>query len=448
MSLARGIPPGMSGPDPEQAPARIGNYEITGVLGRGQSATIYLGRELFPARNVAIKVYDSHHLSAEERKVFRSLFLKETLLAKRLTHPNITQVYDAAADDERAYIVMEYAKEGSLDRFCTPEGVLEPERIAHLLERSCDALSYANVNGVIHRDLKPQNMLMGEDGEVKVADFGVAFSNLAFDSTNAMVVGSPAYMAPEQFEGKKASMQSDMYSLGIVLYKMLTGTLPYGTTTTQATLITRILLGKLPAPSAARADMPPMIDAIFARATARDPAERYHTWEKFAADLRAIASPGGEGSTDAERAKLLRALPFFREFGQAGLAEIAPMGRWFDVRAGSQLVGEDDPGYSFFVLVRGQMRVSKRGTLLGIRGAGECLAETGFLRRSGARRFSTMTAGTDCTVIEFDPDVLWLASPETTRHFHQAFLFTMAERLVNAEGALAEMLGAKNVTLF
>ncbi|MGZ5033601.1 MAG: protein kinase domain-containing protein [Usitatibacter sp.] len=449
MSLSAGIPPDMSGRDPSQAPSRIGNYEITGVLGRGQSATIYLGRELFPPRNVAIKVYDSHHLSDEDRKVFRSLFLKETLLAKRLTHPNITQVYDAAADDDRAYIVMEYAKEGSLDRFCTPEGVLEPERIAHLLERACDALSYANVNGVIHRDLKPANMLMGEDGEVKVADFGVAFSNLAFDSTNAMVVGSPAYMAPEQFEGKAASMKSDMYALGIVLYKMLTGSLPFGSAAaSQATLIARIRLGNLPAPSATRADLPPMLDAIFARATARNPADRYSTWEAFASDLRAVASPGGESSTDAERAKLLRALPFFRDFGAEALAEIAPMGRWFDLRAGSQLVGEDDAGYAFFVLVRGQMRVTKRGTLLGIRGAGECLAETGFLRRTGARRFTTMTAVTDCTVIEFDPDVLWLASPETTRHFHQAFLATMAERLTHAEGALAEMLGAKNVTLF
>ena len=118
------------------------------------------------------------------------------------------------------------------------------------------------------------------------------------------------------------------------------------------------------------------------------------------------------------------------------------------MRAGSQLVGEDDPGYSFFVLVRGQMRVTRRGTLLAIRGAGECLAETGFLRGSGAKRFTTMTAVTDCTVIEFDPDVLWLASPETTRHFHLAFLATMAERLTNAEGALAEMLGNRNVTLF
>ncbi len=447
MSLTLGVPPDATGRT-GNAPARIGNYEITGVLGRGASATIYLGRELFPARNVAIKVYDSDHLSAEDRKVFRSLFLKETLLARRLTHPNITQIYDAAFDDERAYIVMEYAKEGSLDRFCVPEGVLEHERIAHLLERSCDALSYANVNGVIHRDLKPANMLLGEDGEVKVADFGVAFSNLAFDKTNAMVVGSPAYMAPEQFSNQPASMKSDMYALGIVLYKMLTGALPFDGATTPAALIARIRMGNLPRPSAARADIPLKLDDIFARATALEPNDRYPTWEEFAAELRAIASPGGEASTDAERASRLRALPFFKEFGPAELAEIAPMGRWFDVRAGSPLVGEDDPGYSFFVLVRGQMRVTRRGTLLGIRGAGECLAETGFLRRSGARRFTTMTAVTDCTVIEFDPDVLWLASAETTRHFHLAFLATMAERLTHAEGALAEMLGAKNVTLF
>jgi len=124
------------------------------------------------------------------------------------------------------------------------------------------------------------------------------------------------------------------------------------------------------------------------------------------------------------------------------------MGRWFDVRAGSQLVGEDDPGYSFFVLMRGQMRVSKGGTLLAIRGAGEVLGETSFLRRSGAKRFSTLTAVTDCAVIEIDPDVLWLASAEVTRKFHLAFLSVMADRLIHAEGALAELMGTKNVTLF
>ena len=431
---------------PVEVPTRIGSWEIMGVLGRGASATIYLGRELFPAREVAIKVYDPPRLSPEERKVFRSLFLKETLLAKRLSHPNIIQVYDAAAEDDRCYIVMEYAKEGSLERYCTPEGLLPPQRVAALLETCCDALSYANAHGVIHRDLKPANILMSAEGEAKVADFGVAFSNLAFDSTRAMVVGSPAYMAPEQVEGRPASMRSDMYSMGIMLYKLLVGALPF-TADTPAALATRILLGNLPAPGEARPEVPPMLDVIFARATHRDPAMRYPSWEDFAADLRAVAHPGGE--VDAhERVAQLAKLPFFHDFGEAALAEVVPMARWFDVRAGAQLVGEGDPGYSFFVLVRGQMRVTRNGTLLAIRGAGECLAETAFLRHTGARRFSTIAAVTDCTVIEVNPDVLWLASESTTRKFHLAFLAAMASRLENAEGALAEVMATKNVTLF
>lgn len=443
MSLASGIPPAAPGARAE-VPTRIGSYEIMGILGRGESATIYLGRELFPPRDVAIKVYDPQRLSSEDRRVFQSLFLKETLLARKLTHPNITQVYDAAADDTRAYIVMEYAREGSLDRYCTPEGLLPPERVAHLVESCCDALSYANANGVIHRDLKPANILMSAAGEAKVSDFGVAFSNLAFDSTRAMVVGSPAYMAPEQIEGKPSSMQSDIYSLGIVLYKMLVGALPF-VAATPAALAARIVMGDLPGPGVARPELPPMFDVVFARATARDPAMRYATWEEFAADLRAITEP--DGAPD-DRVARLAALPFFRDFTPEALAEVAAMARWFDVRAGAQLVGEDDPGYSFFVLVRGQMRVSRRGTLLGIRGAGESLAETAFLRRSGKKRFNTITAVTDCTVVELDPDVLWLASAETTRQLQQAFLAGMAERLVNAEGALAQMLSAKSVTLF
>jgi CRP-like cAMP-binding protein/tRNA A-37 threonylcarbamoyl transferase component Bud32 len=434
-------------PGTGSAPTKIGNYEIMGVLGRGQSATIYLGRELFPAREVAIKMYDPTQFG-DDTKLFRSLFLKETLLAKRLTHPGITQIYDAAADDERAYIVMEYMKEGSLDRFCTPDGLIQPERVAHILERICDALSYANAHGIIHRDLKPANILMGADGEAKVADFGVAFTNLAFDSTRNMRVGSPAYMAPEQLEGKPATLKSDVYAVGVMMYKMLVGGLPFPVDT-PAALATRIMLGNLPPPSAARPGLPPAFDAIFRRATARDANLRYSTYEEFASDLRTITEPELQTVTEAQRvAALMKPLPFFKDFDEAALAEASTMARVFNVRAGSQLVGEDDAGYSFFVLVRGQMRMTRRGTLLAIRGAGESIAEISFLRRSGARRFTTATAVTDCTILEFDPDVLWLASPECTKQFHLAFLQSMADRLVAAEGALAEMLGAKNVTLF
>jgi hypothetical protein len=444
MSLMRSAPVdgiGMS------APARIGNYEVLGVLGRGQSATIYLGRELFPARQVAIKLYDPAMLKSAEGSVFRSLFLKETLLARKLAHPNICQVYDAAADDERAYIVMEYAPEGNLDRYCVPEGLLAPQRVAEILERVCDALSYANANGVIHRDLKPANILMGADGEAKVADFGVALTNLSFDSTSSMMVGSPAYMAPEQIERKPASLKTDIYALGIVLYKMLVGALPFPADSAAA-LATRILLGNLPVPSAAKAGLDPAFDDIFRRCTARDPAQRYASWELLAGDLRAIARPAGDTGDASSRKALMRALPFFRGFSDAALEEVAPMGRWFDLRAGTQLIGENDPGYSFFVLVRGQMRVTRRGTLLAIRGAGECLGETSFLRRSGQKRFRSVEAVTDCTVIEFDPDLLWLASAECMRQFNEAFLATMAERLTAAEGALAELLAEKNVELF
>ena len=242
-----------------------------------------------------------------------------------------------------------------------------------------------------------------------------------------------------------ANALSDIYAMGIVLFKMLTGTLPF-TADTPATLATRIVQGSPPAPSTVRPDLglDAMFDVIFERATARDPQVRYPTWEDFAADLAALAG----GDAEEDRPAAMRSLAFFRELSDESLMELAPMGRWFDVRAGSQLVGEDDAGYSFFVLVRGQMRVTRGGTLLGIRAAGEVLAETGFLLKSGRKRFSTLTAVTDCTVIEFDPDVLWLASAETTRNLQRAFLATMAERLVHAEGALAEMLAARSVTLF
>jgi CRP-like cAMP-binding protein len=227
---------------------------------------------------------------------------------------------------------------------------------------------------------------------------------------------------------------------------MVVGRLPFPMDS-PAGLMTRIMLGNLPPPGEAVPDLPPIVDLIFARATARDPAMRYGTWEEFAADLRELSEPAGTAALDRHRTQL-KALPFFHGFGDAALGEVVAMGRWFDLRAGSQLVGEDDPGYSFFILTRGQVRATRRGTLLAIRGAGECLAETSFLRKAAARRFSTLTAVTDCSLVEFDPDVLWLASPDCTRHFHEAFLTALATRLEGAESALAEMLAAKNVTLF
>ena len=432
-----------------EVPTRIGNYEVEGILGRGASATIYLGRELFPARQVAIKVYDAQSLASEDRAVFRSLFLKETMLAKKLTHPSITQIYDAAADDQRAYIVMELMEAGSLDRYCQPGTLLEPPRVAALLEKVCDALGYASAHGIIHRDLKPANLLVGADGEARVADFGVAFTGFKFDATSGLTVGSPAYMAPEQIERKPASLQSDVYALGIVLYKMLVGRLPFEADSA-ASLATQILLGSPPKPGLAREGLDPIFDEIFAQATRRNPEERYSSWEDFASDLRRITEPEGDPDWMGEEHKLqlLRSLPFFKGFSADSLIETLPMGRWFDVRAGNELVGEGDPGYSFFMLVRGQMRVTRKGTLLAIHGAGQVLAETAFLQRSGTRRFSTATAVTDCTVIEFEPDVLWLASNECKQHFHEALLAMIGSRLVNAEGALAEMLGGKTVTLF
>src|SRR5258706_8546407 len=278
--------------EPGPAPEKIGNYEVVRELGRGESATIYLGRELFPVREVAIKLYDPRNMSAETRKIFQSLFLKETLLARRLKHPNICQVYDAAADDQRTYIVMEFAKEGNLDRFCTRDTLLPAERVAHILERCCDALSYANANGVIHRDLKPANILMAGDGEAKVADFGVAFSNLSFDTTRSMVVGSPAYMAPEQLEGKPASMKSDMYAMGIVLYKMLVGALPF-TAPTAVELAKRIVAGGVPPPRGSRPVLAADLDRVLARAPGGQPQHPLGTREGVPGPLPGDYQPVG-----------------------------------------------------------------------------------------------------------------------------------------------------------
>ncbi|MEM4409777.1 MAG: serine/threonine-protein kinase, partial [Candidatus Caldarchaeum sp.] len=203
----------------------IARYEVVQVIGRGGMGIVYLGRDPILRRYVAVKVLSSH-LASDPSVVAR--FINEARIAASFQHPNIVTVYEAGQDGERVFIVMEYVEGKDLAFLIRQKGKLHPDEGIGILKAIASALDYAHLRGVIHRDVKPSNVLVSEDGVVKLMDFGIArVTGGERHTKTGVLVGTPEYMAPELWEGKDADKFSDLYSLGVMAYELLTGEVPF-----------------------------------------------------------------------------------------------------------------------------------------------------------------------------------------------------------------------------
>ncbi len=247
-------------------------YRIEGRLGAGGMSTVYLAIDAVLERKIALKIL-AEHLSEDETFLIR--FKNEARAAARLTHPNVVQVYDFGEEEGRHYIVMEYVQGRSGAQLLRESGRLPVERAIDIACQACEGLGYAHREGIIHRDIKPGNLLIAEDGTVKLADFGIAKATEQTRITKAgSVLGTAAYISPEQAHGEEATQASDIYSLGVVSYQLLAGQLPH-----ESSSLTELALKQQneevkPLPSLAD-EVSPELDRAVSRALARDPANRY-----------------------------------------------------------------------------------------------------------------------------------------------------------------------------
>ncbi len=277
---------------------RFGRYEIAGELGRGAMGIVYKARDPQIGRMVALKTVSLRSQEAEEEKEFRSRFLNESRAAGRLHHPGIVAVFDVGEDPETQspYIVLEYVAGEALNRLLAREKKLPLDKALQFAEEIATALDYAHAQGVIHRDIKPGNILITHDGHAKIADFGIAKLNLAHFTLPGKVLGTPAYMAPEQLSGEGVDKRSDLFSLGVILYAMVTGHSPFQGDS--ATTVCFKVANREPVPvSALDLNLPRKLDAIIARAMAKDRKQRYQRGEEFASDLRQLRAQYQPGST-------------------------------------------------------------------------------------------------------------------------------------------------------
>jgi eukaryotic-like serine/threonine-protein kinase len=431
--------------------SKVGKYEVQRVLGSGTTSTVYLARDPATAREVAVKLFCIDPAGdPEQATLIRKFFLSEVLLAQRLRHPNIVQIYDSAVDDTKAYVAMEYVHGSTLDKYCQRSSLLDFKRVAEILQTVCVALDYAQQHGVIHRDIKPDNILLTENLEPKVSDFGSALNLENAKVSQVEGVGSPAYMSPEQIQGEKLSSHSDMFSLGMVLYKMLTGTLPF-TASTHYGIVEQILRANPQAPSARRPGVPEPLDAVFSRATAKDPKQRFGSWREFAEAFAPFSGrpvSSSEMTNETDKLQALKGLSFFAGFEEDDLVEVLKFSTWQRHPAETVLIAEQQANHGFYVLVRGQARVVKNGTLLRVVDPGHCLGETAFLSRNKVKSALTISAVTDITVAKVDPIQLARASDKCVRRFSDAFLAAIADRLIAADTRLSELQVERNITLF
>jgi tRNA A-37 threonylcarbamoyl transferase component Bud32 len=265
---------------------QLGRYQLEREIGRGAMGIVYLGRDTAINRLVAIKAIPlATEFSELELAEARSRFFREAETAGRLNHPNIVTIYDVGEEHGLAYIAMEYLKGRHLSDYATSDTLLEPRKVLDLIGRTAQALGFAHKQQVVHRDIKPANIMYDPSADVlKITDFGIARLTGTGTTRTGIVLGTPSFMSPEQLEGRTVTGHSDLFSLGVSLFQLLTGHLPF-TAETMTGLMQRIAEAPHPPLRAFRPDLPACVEGIIDRALAKNPEARFETGAQMAAAL-------------------------------------------------------------------------------------------------------------------------------------------------------------------
>ncbi len=420
-------------------PQTIGKYQVLRELGRGASSTVYLAEDPFNNRKVAVKRIHPHLLTEERSGTkYRRALRNEGLLAGKLKHPYIVTVHDADVEADPPYVVLEYIEGAPLSRFTTPDRLLPVEQVLDICYKCCSALEYAQTHGLVHRDIKPANLILQSNGDVKLMDFGTAFTTQGDTTQITGLVGSPMYMAPEQVREESCTHLSDMFSLGVVMYEMLTGRAPFDGESDYATMY-KIGNEEPPLASMLRPGLPKLIDEVLGRALSKKPKDRYPQWMEFADAVLSVnrnipkrQSQHREGDAYSR----MRQLPFFANFPDAVLWEALRLGTLSTKPAGTLLMEEGGAGESFLLLLEGKVQVMRGGWTLATLEPGVTIGEMAYLRRDNPTRTATAVADTAALTLEIKSAALHSASEDLQMHFDKAFIDLLVTRLINTTDEL------------
>jgi serine/threonine protein kinase len=410
---------------------RIGKYELIKEVARGSTGTVYLSHDPYCRRDVAIKVYRSTaEVDSVRARAFRQMFLSEARLIGLLQHPNILPIFDAGEENGLCYVVTEFVHGArTLATYCDEHNLLPIDTVVEIVYHAARALGYAHGRGVIHRDIKPSNLMLNVASELRLVDFGIALGPDGLGSGIEGIAGSPSYMSPEQVQSAQLSHRSDLYSLGAVLYELLTGVRPFEAQSLTK-LMHQIVYATPPPLHVRRPEIPEALEQIVMTALAKDPERRYSSGQAFALALARVHQElrAEERHLEPqERLVVLRRLPFFHDFSHAEIAEILRASDWEEHAEGSEVIREGEVEDRYYITVMGCLSVLKDDRIIADLGPGDCFGEAASIQ--GARRQATIKASGAVTVLRVSCARLEQASPACQLHFSKVFLRTLVRRL-------------------
>jgi serine/threonine protein kinase len=412
-------------------PERIGKYVIINEVGQGSTGRVFLSHDPYYGRDVAIKLYNLDNEEDEHKsRVTRKMFFNEQQMMGRLQHPNILPIYDAGEENGSYYVVTEHVHGArTLAAYCRPDNLLRIDDVVEIMFKCAKGLHYAHGRGVIHRDVKPSNIMLTLDNDVRVIDFGIALIKDSDVSRIEGIAGSPSYMSPEQVQSADITPRSDIYSLGAVMYELLTGYRPFRANSLSK-LLHQIVYATPPPVHTLRTDIPEELEQIVVTALQKDPDARFPNGLEFAGALTRLYQTlrnQYDRLDKQEQFDLLRRLRFFHDFSHSEIWEILRASEWRTYQSGDEIIREGELDDRFYIIVSGSVSVQSGRRQIGVLADGDCFGETSYVR--GARRTATISATGSVTLVRVSSTLLEQASSACQLRFNKVFLRSLIERL-------------------
>jgi serine/threonine protein kinase len=412
-------------------PERIGKYVIINEVGQGSSGRVFLSHDAYYGRDVAIKLYNVESEEDEQKaRVTRKMFFNEAQMMGRLHHPNILPIYDAGEENCSYYVVTEHVHGArTLAAYCKPDNLLRIDDVVEIVFKCAKALHYAHGRGVIHRDIKPSNVMLTLDNDVRIIDFGIALVTDSDVSRIEGIAGSPSYMSPEQVQSAEITLKSDLYSLGAVMYELLTGYRPFRANNLSK-LLHQIVYATPPPIHTLRSDISEELEELVSVSLRKDPDERFANGLELAGKLTQVFQTlrnQNDRIDKQERFDRLRRLQFFHDFSHSEIWEILRASEWRAYEVGDEIIREGEMDDRFYIIVEGEVVVRSGRREIGAMAVGNCFGEASYVR--GARRAATIAAQTPVTLIRVSSTLLEQSSSSCQLRFNKVFLRSLIERL-------------------
>ncbi len=418
-------------PDGNEVPPTIGKYKLQHEVGRGNCGVVFRGFDPFVQRDVAVKVAlsdapgDKNQARRHERE-----FFAEAHAAGKLQHPHIVSLYDAGIAGELSYIVMEFIEGETLSEWTGRRGkTLPTDQVVDVMFKCAKALDYSHKKNVLHRDIKPSNIMLDADGVAKIMDFSIAEVMNESSVRPESVVGSPAYMAPEQVERKNIGPPADLYSLGAVMYHLLTGDPPF-VAEEMSTLFDMVKYTPAPDLRDVRPDLPSELADVVARLLEKEPGKRFQTGQELAEQLLLIFDRLQYADRQIKRNEnrdSLRGLRFFQDFEEQEIDELLSFSTMLTFHAGDVIIREGDIDNAFYIIAVGGAEIQKAGKPMMSIGKGDVFGEIGFL--TAAKRTASVVALTEVLALKVNSTAMNKASRDTQLRYYKVFCETLIYRL-------------------